>query len=307
MKTSEVYQQITNSGIMPTVFVYSIEDTVELAKTLHANGVHVVELLQRTPDALEAIRAVKEQVPGMVVGAGTVLNPEIAENAYRMGADFIVSPYYHQDIVDWANAHELAAIPGCASISEISRGYDSGLRYFKLFPANQLGGPAMIRQISEIYNDARYIPAGGITFEDTKEYCKSKFVAAVGTVCIMPSDLIAAHKWDEIAVLTRKTISAMLGLELVYSAGVCSALGEAGRFLEEYKEGCKVPLELFETPDAPELGFCTYSIDRAMSYLCGEGTTGTVIRRTTDGLPAVADLTDLATGKRIRLAARYSL
>ena len=66
-------------------------------------------------------------------------------------------------------------------------------------------------------------------------------------------------------------------------------------------------VQLFETPDAPELGFCTYSIDRAMSYLCGEGMTGTVIRRTADGLPAVADLTDPATGKRIRLAARYSL
>ena len=127
MKVSEVYQKITNSGIMPTVFVYSVEDTVELAKTLQANGVHVVELLQRTQDALEAIRVVKERVPGMIVGAGTVLNTETAESVYRMGADFIVSPYYHQNIVDRANAHELAVIQGCANISEISLGYDKGM------------------------------------------------------------------------------------------------------------------------------------------------------------------------------------
>ena len=292
---------------MPTVFVYNIDDTVALAKTLHANGVHAIELLQRTPPALEAIRIVKEKVPGIIVGAGTVLNTEIAAKVYEMGADFLVSPYYHQDIVDWANAHDLAVIPGCGTVSEISRGYDSGLRYFKLFPANQLGGPAMIRQISEIYNDARYIPAGGISFEDTKEYCKSKFVAAVGTVCIMPSALIEAHKWDEIAYLTRKTISVTLGMSLVYAAGMSDAVSEMGLLLEDVKEGCKVPAEIFEMGEKPELGFCTYSIERAISYYGDRGMTGTVIKRTADGLPAVADLVDNTTGKRIRLVARHSL
>ncbi|MCI7623032.1 MAG: bifunctional 4-hydroxy-2-oxoglutarate aldolase/2-dehydro-3-deoxy-phosphogluconate aldolase [Clostridiales bacterium] len=292
---------------MPTVFVYSIEDTVELAKTLHANGVHVIELLQRTEPALEAIRAVKEKVPGIIVGAGTVLNTETASKVYEKGADFIVSPYYHQKIVDWANEHELAVIPGCATISEISRGYDSGLKYFKLFPANQLGGPAMVRQISEIYNDARYIPAGGITFEDVKEYAKSKFIAALGTVCIMPSDLIAAHKWDEIAYLTRKTISVTLGLKLVYAADVCDALGEVGRFLEETAENDTVPTEIFLTGDKPDLGFCTYSIERAMGYFGDRGMTGIIIKKTADGLPAVADMVDDKSGKRIRLVVRHSL
>lgn len=307
MKTSDVYRHITASGIMPTVFVHDIDDTVALAKTLRANGIHVMELLQRTQPALEAIRVVKREVPNIVVGAGTVLNTETAAKVYEMGADFIVCPFYRQELVDWANEHDVAIVPGCGTISEISRGYDSGLRCFKLFPANQLGGPAMIRQISEIYNDARYIPTGGVTFEDTKQYAKSKFVAAVGTVCIMPAELIAAHEWEQIGYLTRRTVSAMLGLRLVYAADMSGAVSEAGRFLEDTEDGCKVPAELFEAEPRPDLGLCTYSIERAMSYFGDRGMTGTVLQYTVDNLPAVADLVDNISGKRIRLVARHSL
>ena len=90
MNGSEVYRRIIESGIMPTTFVYDVAETVSLSRTLHENGIRVIELLQRTPDALRAVGAVKEAIPGMVVGAGTVRTLEAAKEAAAAGADFMV-------------------------------------------------------------------------------------------------------------------------------------------------------------------------------------------------------------------------
>ena len=308
MKKSEAYRKISECGILPTVFVYDLSDTVTLARTLYENGIRVIELLQRTPNALEAIRLVKERVPGMTVGAGTVLDPKGAERVFANGADYVVSPYYHQEIVDCCNEYDTAVIPGCATITEVSRGYDSGLRIFKYFPTNQLGGLDVIRQISEIYADARYVATGGITMEQLYEYSASKYICAVGSVCMMPQALIRAQDWAGIAALTRKAVAGSLGLSLIYDAGQGSAFNEELQLFESGRSDTgSVCGDFFTLGEQPARGMCTNSIERTLAHYADRGMRGEILRRDTDGTPVLADMLDEKTGTRTRLIARYIL
>lgn len=306
-----VYKRIAESGIMPTTFVYDIPETVLLARTLNDNGVHVIELLQRTPEAQAAIGAVKEALPGMIVGAGTILTLEAAQKAVAAGADYVVTPYYSQEIVDWCNEQGVAIVPGCATITEVSHGYQSGLRYFKYFPIKQLGGVEVIRQISEIYSDARYVVTGGIDYEDLLEFSPNPYVVAVGTVCMMPQELVKAHDWSGIAELTRKTVAGSLGMELAYVNR--EKLDRAGKGLAELL--CLYSQARGHVPEIPEAirslggdhiaGIYTNSLVRALAFFRDCGLEGEVLSRENGGTAVVADVQLPMLGGRIRLVARH--
>lgn len=306
-----VYQRIREAGIMPTTFVYDIAETVDLAGTLYENGIHVMEILQRTPDALGAIEAVKRQLPGMLVGAGTVLTAETAEMAAGAGADYLVTPYYSQEIVDWCNRRRMAVIPGCGTVTEVSRGYQSGLRCFKYFPAKQLGGAEAIRQISEIYNDVRYIVTGGMDYDDLLEFSPIKHVAAVGTVCMMPRELIRAHSWAEIGENTRKAVAGSLGLELAYvSSGSLSpavtALADMLRiYSHERHQVPEIPQSIRNLGGSHAACFYTNSLERALAFFQTYRAEWEILLREDDGSPVVADLRLPILGETIRLVSRY--
>lgn len=311
MNKSAIYQGIREAGIMPTTFVYDAAETVNLARTLYENGIHVIEILQRTPDAIDAVKAVKEQIPNMLVGAGTVLTTEMAEAAADAGSDYIVTPYYNQEIVDWCNRQEMAVIPGCGTITEVSRGYQSGLRCFKYFPAKQLGGPEAIRQISEIYSDARYIVTGGMDYGDLMDFSPIKYVAAVGTVCMMPRELIEARRWDEIGERARKAAAISLGLELAYVSDgsfppVVAALTDMLRiYSHERHQVPEVPQNIRSLGGPHAACFYTNSLERAMAYFRRYGPEWEVFLREDDGNPVAADFQLPMSGGRVRLVSRY--
>ena len=310
MDKTETYKRILECGIMPTTFVYNIEETCKLAQTLYDGGIHIIELLQRTPQALEALSAVKNAVPEMIVGAGTVLTIKTAEEAVKCGADYVVSPFYDQNIVDWCCDHDMAVVPGCATITEVSHGYNSGLRCFKYFPVKQLGGAEVIRQISEIYNDARYVVTGGITFDDLIEYAQSKYVGAIGSVCMMPQALINAHQWTQITQLTKKAVAASLGFELAYvndSLDKVSAnmLGMICSFSHGRSKIPDVPEKVQEKNEAYIAGIYTNSIIRALAYCNQHGIAGKVITNEIDGTPVVAEIEIPAWGKMQLIARHY--
>lgn len=311
MNKSAVYQGIREAGVMPTTFVYDTPETVKLAGTLYENGIHVIEILQRTSGAIDAVKAVKEQIPNMLVGAGTVLTVEMAEAAASAGADYIVTPFYSQEVVDWCNRREMAVIPGCGTITEVSRGYQSGLRCFKYFPAKQLGGPEAIRQISEIYSDARYIVTGGMDYGDLLEFSPIKYVAAVGTVCMMPRELMEAHSWDEIGERTRKAVASSLGLELAYVSDgslspVVMVLTDMLRiYSHERHQVPEIPQRIRSLGGPHTACFYTNSLERAMAFFRRYEPEWEVLLREDDGSPVVADLQLPIPGGRIRLVSRY--
>lgn len=311
MTHTDVYRKIIESGVMPTTFVYDLAETLSLAQTLNQNGIHVIELLQRTPEALDAIGAVKQAIPDMIVGAGTVRTLEDAKRAALAGADYIVTPYYSQEIIDWCNSQGISIIPGCATITEVSHGYQSGLRYFKYFPVKQLGGVEVIRQISEIYSDVRYVVTGGISYEDLLEFAPNPYVMAIGTVCMMPRELIEAHAWEQIAALTRKTVAGSLGLELAYADHRKSGFltDTFAAFLKFYAQAKnhvpEVPEAIKALGDDHIAGFYTNSPERSLAVFREHGYAFRILTSNEQMIPVVADVQMPELGGTIRLIARH--
>ena len=125
--------------VVPVIVIDELEHAVPLAEALVAGGLRALEVTLRTPVALDAIKAMK-QVPGAVVGAGTVTNADELEDALEAGAEFIVSPGLTEPLARAAIASQVAFLPGTADASDIMRGLDLGLRHFKFFPAMAAGG-----------------------------------------------------------------------------------------------------------------------------------------------------------------------
>ena len=301
--TADCYHIMAASGLLPTTFVHNVAAVVHLSDILERNGVHVMEILLRTPEAMSAIPAIKDRHPNMAVGAGTVLSIDQAADAAAAGADFIVSPYYNQELVDWCVGHSMAVVPGVGTITEVSWGYASGLRTFKFFPGNQLGGAEGIRQISEIYADVRYIPTGGLGMKDLAAYSACPAVLACGGTYMQPEELLEAERWDAVEALVRQAISISLGLSVARLAGPCGQLaGVLAGLITPQPASAPSATE----GDAPKLILHTNSAERAASYFRTYGFPSTVLTRNALGIPTAIVLDDTLHGYRVQLENRIS-
>jgi 2-dehydro-3-deoxyphosphogluconate aldolase/(4S)-4-hydroxy-2-oxoglutarate aldolase len=172
----------------PVIPVLVIEDAAHarpIAEALVAGGLPVLEVTLRTPCALDAIRAMK-QVPGAVVGAGTVLNPDQLDEAIAAGSEFIVSPGLTKSLGKAAVKSGIPFLPGTANASDIMTGMDLGLSRFKFFPAEASGGIAALKAISAPFGDARFCPTGGITLSTAGNWLALEPVLCVGGSWIVP-------------------------------------------------------------------------------------------------------------------------
>ena len=132
----DVLTRLANSIVVPVVVLDKAEDAVPTAKAMAAGGVDTMEITFRTACAPEAIKAVAENCPEVCVGAGTVLNLEQAKLAVEMGAKFIVSPGYSEEVVAWCVENGIPVAPGCVTPTEIMAALKHGLKMIKFFPAN---------------------------------------------------------------------------------------------------------------------------------------------------------------------------
>ena len=160
-------------------------DPVELAETLVANGLRVIEVTLRTPGALAAMTAMAG-VAGAVVGAGTVLDPDQLKRAIDAGAQFIVSPGLTERIGRAAIDSGVAYLPGVANSGDIMRGMEMGLDRFKFFPAMASGGLPALQALSGPFFDARFCPTGGITRGTAPEWLANPAVLCVGGSWVVP-------------------------------------------------------------------------------------------------------------------------
>jgi 2-dehydro-3-deoxyphosphogluconate aldolase / (4S)-4-hydroxy-2-oxoglutarate aldolase len=172
----------------PVIPVLVIDDAAQarpLAEALVAGGLRVLEVTLRTPAALDAIRAMK-QVPGAIVGAGTVLNKEQLDAALEAGAEFIVSPGLTDNLSRSAIAAQVPYLPGIATTSDIMRGLDLGLSRFKFFPATASGGTPTLKAFAAVFGEVRFCPTGGITEATAPEWLAMESVLCVGGSWIVP-------------------------------------------------------------------------------------------------------------------------
>ncbi|WP_231499886.1 bifunctional 4-hydroxy-2-oxoglutarate aldolase/2-dehydro-3-deoxy-phosphogluconate aldolase [Saccharothrix sp. NRRL B-16314] len=191
------------SPVIPVVVVDDAEHAVPLAQALLRGGVRVIELTLRTPAALAAIERVAAEVPGIVIGAGTVTTPEHAEQAAKAGAAFLVTPGSTDRVLDAAEDTGLPFLPGVATVSEAMRLVERGLTSLKFFPAEAAGGVDYLKSIGGPLPGLRFCPTGGITPESAPRYLALPNVGCVGGSWLAPKDALASGDFARIEELAR--------------------------------------------------------------------------------------------------------
>lgn len=171
--------------VIPVLVVDKVADAVPLAQALVAGGLRALEVTMRTSAALEVMREMAS-VPGAVVGAGTVLNPAMLDQALSAGAQFIVSPGLTQALGESAIAARTAFLPGVATAGDIMRGLDLGLDRFKFFPASTSGGLPALKALAGPFHMVRFCPTGGITATSAPEWLAQPFIGCVGGSWVVP-------------------------------------------------------------------------------------------------------------------------
>ena len=194
-------ERFANSIVVPVVVLDKVEDAVPTAKAMAAGGVDTMEITFRTACAPECIKAVAENCPEVLVGAGTVLNVEQAKLAVEMGAKFIVSPGFSDEVVSWCVENNIPAAPGCVTPTEIMAALNHGLKMVKFFPANVYGGLNAMENLAAPFVGIKFLPTGGVNSGNIKEYIDAPFIHAVGGSWVCPKADIAAGNWDKITQL----------------------------------------------------------------------------------------------------------
>jgi 2-dehydro-3-deoxyphosphogluconate aldolase / (4S)-4-hydroxy-2-oxoglutarate aldolase len=195
---------LTGQPVMPVLKIDRLADAVPLARALVAGGLPAIEITLRTPDALDAIRLVANEVPEALVGAGTILNADQYEQATAAGARFIVSPGTTQELLDAASDGPVPLLPGAVTPSEIMAAIEEGYSVLKFFPAEQSGGAAYLKALSSPLADIRFCPTGGIGPANVGSYLALPNVLCVGGSWVAPDKLIAAGDWTGITALAKE-------------------------------------------------------------------------------------------------------
>jgi 2-dehydro-3-deoxyphosphogluconate aldolase / (4S)-4-hydroxy-2-oxoglutarate aldolase len=196
--TVSIKEVMTTSPVMPVMVINHLEHAVPLAKALVEGGLKVLEITLRTPVALEAIRLIKAEVPGAIVGAGTIINVQTLHHAIDAGAEFIVSPGVTDNLLDAALETSVPLLPGVITPSEVMRLLDKGITSMKFFPAEAAGGIPMLKSIAGPLPQVTFCPTGGVNPKNAPEYLALSNVACVGGSWMAPVDLVDAGNWAEI-------------------------------------------------------------------------------------------------------------
>ncbi len=187
--------------VVPVLVVEDASTAVPLARALVAGGLKAIEITLRTPAALDAIRAVADEVEGAVAGAGTILDARQFAEAEDAGAKFIVSPGTTQELLDAARGSDVPLLPGAVTASEVMALREEGYSVLKFFPAEQAGGAAYLKSLSSPLAGVSFCPTGGISPGNAADYLSLPNVVCVGGSWVAPKEMVAAGDWDGITAL----------------------------------------------------------------------------------------------------------
>ena len=199
----DVVETLKGAGIIPVIVIEDEAKAVPLARALVDGGLPVLEVTFRTKAAAGAIAKIRAEVPGAVVGAGTLLTKEQVKSAKESGAVFGVAPGFDPAIVAYAQEIGLPMVPGIATASELSQALSAGVPMVKFFPAEAAGGAKMIKNLLGAFRftGVKFMPTGGITAANVRDYLAVPEVVACGGTWIVPKDALANDDWDRIKSL----------------------------------------------------------------------------------------------------------
>ncbi len=282
-----IFERITDLGIVPVVKIMDADDAVNLGRALIEGGLPIAEITFRTDAAEEAIRKLHNELPGVLLGAGTVLTVKQVKKAVSAGAEFIVAPGFNPDVVDYCVENNIPVVPGVNSPTQIEMALKRNLRILKFFPAEASGGLTMLKSMAAPYGDLKFIPTGGVNTANINTYLQSDRVLACGGTWMVKPELISTGKFDEIAEITSEAVKNMLGFELMHVGINENNKEDAQSSAEEFASLLSLPVkegnnsifagtefEIMKTKFLGEHGHLaigTNSINRAVAYFKRNG------------------------------------
>lgn len=203
-KTDNLLATLKLQPVVPVIIIDDAKSAVPLARALVAGGLKAIEITLRTPAALDAIKAVAEEVEGAVAGAGTVLDGRQWDLAVKAGSRFIVSPGAGTSVLDAADQSDVPLLPGTATATEVMTVRDRGYSVMKFFPAEQAGGAPYLSALSSPLAGIQFCPTGGISLKNAKDYLSLPNVICVGGSWVAPKAMVTEGNWDGITKLARE-------------------------------------------------------------------------------------------------------
>lgn len=206
-KQAQVEATMRLAPVIPVVIIDDVKAAVPMARALVAGGTPAIEVTLRTPAALDAIRAIAQEVEGACVGVGTVLNAAHLAAAREAGARFAVSPGVSPGLLDAADDSNLPLLPGAATASEVMTLLERGYRFLKFFPAVPAGGTKLIGAWASPLPQVKFCPTGGISLSTASDFLALPNVLCVGGSWLTPADKLKAGDWAAIELLAREAAS----------------------------------------------------------------------------------------------------
>lgn len=278
----KVIDTIEDTGILPVINIPKPEYAIPLVDAMKVGGINAIEVTLRSESSLESINRIKSIRSDYVVGAGTVLSAETAEEAIKAGADFIVSPGFDEETVDYCMRKGVEIVAGCTSATEIQKGLKKGVTVFKFFPGELSGGVGAIKLLSGPFPKIKFLPTGGINFDNLGAYLANDKVLACGGSFVAPSDMIKSEDYKGITEACKKAVDISLGFELAHvgvndssaEEAVLNATALAEIFRLPVKDGNSstfsgTAVEFMKKPcygTKGHIGFRTNSVKRALAF-----------------------------------------
>ena len=209
-----IVEKVYQIGIIPVIAFNSVDEALPLCKALAEGGLPAAEVTFRTACAEECIRKIHEEMPEMLLGAGTVLTCEQADRAMAAGASFIVAPGFDPEVCKHVIAKGGIMMPGTCSAGEMQQAMNMGCEALKFFPAEANGGVGMLKNIGAALKGARWMCTGGVNAKNVNDYLGYDQIFAVGGTWMCKSDVIKAGDWAKITAQSKEAVDTMLGLKL---------------------------------------------------------------------------------------------
>lgn len=197
-------KKLLETKLVPVIKINHIKNAIPLAKCLKNVGINVIEITFRTDLAADAIKLITEELPDMIVLAGTVLDVETAKKAKDSGAYAIVSPGINLETINWCKNNNIDIIPGIATPTELEIALRESMSIVKVFPAESLGGARYIKSLSEVYDGVEFMPTGGINSENINQYLDLDKVICCGGSWVIAMKYLEKENYLEFEKYAKK-------------------------------------------------------------------------------------------------------
>ncbi len=199
-------RMLASAPVVPLIGENDPERAVKIANALGEGGLSVIEVVLRSPDAQKGMEAILGETEDLIVGAGTVLTLDQAKSVVASGAQFIVCPGLVDEIAEYCLGEGVPVYPGTMTAGEVQRAYALGLREVKFFPASLAGGVPMLKALSSVFGEMRFMPTGGVSASNLADYLALPSVLACGGSWLTPADAVKAGDYAKITALAQEAV-----------------------------------------------------------------------------------------------------